>query len=117
MKKLLLLGLLGLPFTVSANFYDGNDLNQWAESHNRAGLGTATDSDYLNRRQLMGYVAGVFEFGNGTLFCIPPTGSFTVGQVSDVVGKYVMNHPENRSQSALDVSIQALSQAFPCKKK
>ncbi|RLM26514.1 hypothetical protein BIY29_05505 [Brenneria alni] len=117
MKRLLLVGLLGMSFSAGAGFYDGNELNQWAESHNRVVLGTATDSDYLNRRQLIGYVAGVFEFGNGYLFCIPSTGNFTVSQVSDVVGKYVMSHPESRSKSALDLSVLALSQAFPCKNK
>ena len=40
----------------------------------------------------------------------------TVGQMEDVVGLYVDNHPEKRSSSATFLVSKALIDAFPCQK-
>ncbi|WP_410317367.1 Rap1a/Tai family immunity protein [Klebsiella pneumoniae] len=40
----------------------------------------------------------------------------TVGQVEDVVGLYLDNHPELRTKPASELAYKALASAFPCKK-
>jgi hypothetical protein len=39
-----------------------------------------------------------------------------VGQLAAVVSKYLKNHPEKRSEPAVDLVIKALKEAFPLKR-
>lgn len=46
--------------------------------------------------------------------CLPS--KVTQKQVMDVVSLYLKQHPEERHHSAVSVAVDALGQAFPCKK-
>lgn len=103
------LGLFIITFFVSsiswAGFWSGNELHQWlleAEKPNfESGL-------------FHGYVSGVVDVGNGILFC---TGKdVTAGQYDAVVAKYVKNNPGKWDKTASSLVIEALREAFPCKK-
>ncbi len=47
--------------------------------------------------------------------CIPE--NVTNGQVSDVVIKYLRDHPEERHILAAILVVKAMAEAFPCKSK
>ncbi|MGM3172542.1 Rap1a/Tai family immunity protein, partial [Dickeya lacustris] len=95
-------------------FHDGNELNQWVEADERTRNGRAMDSDFQDAAMLHGYSIGIFELGEGKIFCSPKTGSLVVGQVSDVVSQYIKTHPEQRNLPAVILTTKALTQAFPC---
>lgn len=79
-------------------FYNGNQLFQEARE-DRAGF--------------LSYVAGVHDSlkADGS-FCGPPR--ITLGQVGDVVIKYLSNNPENRDNQAQILVRFALAEAWPC---
>ncbi|UDQ77718.1 hypothetical protein LJQ72_09265 [Pectobacterium brasiliense] len=123
MKKLLLVGMLGLSFDILAtetvgSFSDGNDMNQWIKASKRIDQGIESRSDYLDYSRLVGYTTAIFDVGsNANLVCAHIPNGIVVEQIVDVVGNYVEKHPEERSKSASRIAMDALMQAFPCKKK
>lgn len=115
MKKLLLVGMLGLSFSASAYFYNGNKLNELRGSYSIAKDRKASVSNIQDAGMFAGYVVAVFDFGDeAKLFCSPD--SVTVGQATDIVEKYLIDHPEERSEQAFIIAMNALKAAFPCKK-
>ncbi|WP_409516361.1 Rap1a/Tai family immunity protein [Comamonas sp.] len=62
-----------------------------------------------------GYVKGVIDSLNKILFCIP--GAVTGGQIVDVVYNHLQANPKKRHQPAVDLTIEALQDAFPCPAK
>jgi Ssp1 endopeptidase immunity protein Rap1a len=100
-------GLLWPACTFSqaqAGFQTGNDLYEKCISPPKT-----IESAYC-----IGYVSGVADtLTNGT--CIPQTA--TVGQASDIVVKYLREHPEYRHVPASILAAWALLDAFPCKEQ
>lgn len=92
-----------------AYMYDGNQL--WENCHEGTNMG---------RGFCYGYIASVADsqkafMAKGTYhFCTPSEA--TLGQLSDVVKKYLGNHPQDRHHPATFLVIQALMEAFPCKR-
>ncbi|GKW34920.1 hypothetical protein PEC730217_37000 [Pectobacterium carotovorum subsp. carotovorum] len=123
MKRLLLVGMLGLSFDTLAtetvgNFSDGNDLNQWIKASKKIDQGIESNSDYLIHSRLVGYTTAIFDVGsNANLVCAQISNGVVVEQIVDIVGNYVEKHPEERSKSASRIAMDALIQAFPCKEK
>jgi Rap1a immunity proteins len=81
-----------------ASFYNGNKMYEDAK---------------LDRGWLSGYVAGVHDsLKIQRCFCSPDRVS--VGQVSDVVIKYLADNPDKRHYQAHILVRDALSKAWPC---
>jgi hypothetical protein len=90
-------------------FMDGNNLySQLNDKHLELAVG--------------GYVTGIIDTVTNlteskaltiSLFCVPTQA--TIRQVTDVVKKYLADHPENRHFAASSVVMVALGEAFPCK--
>ena len=115
MKKLFLsFLLLSISFPSLAMFYDGNDLSDWNRSRKKALNETANSLDFLNAGMFRGFVISTFNSFEDVSICTESNA--TLGQIEDVVGLYIDNHPELRTKSATDLTFTALSQAFPCKK-
>lgn len=69
---------------------------------------------------LIGYVMGVvtsqlYAGPANRKFCPPPT--MTAGQASDVLIKWLREHPETRHQPTYDLLVIALGAAWPCASK
>jgi hypothetical protein len=91
-----------------AGFFNGNKLHGWLlEKENPNG--SAFEFGLFS-----GYVAGVVDVGDGILFCTGP--GVTAGQYNAVVAKYIKNNPEKWNKSADSLVVEALKEAFPCKK-
>jgi hypothetical protein len=90
-----------------ATFYDGNQLYRLCTSSNNG------DANFCS-----GYVAASADFlqnQNANYVCLPP--NVVVGQLMDVVKKYLTDHPETRQYIAISEIEVALEKAFPCKAK
>jgi len=95
-------------------FINGNELHEYCNSPRgteRYGL-------------CVGYIVGVSDaLASGTtnlpvlIFgwraCIPK--NVTIGQVTDVVTKWLREHPQDRHYLATGIVAEALAKAFPCK--
>lgn len=109
MKQALLAVALILTTNVAiAGFTDGNELYQWLlEDENPNG-------SMFKAGLFKGYVGGVVDLGNGVLFCT--TTGVTRGQFTAVAAKYLRNNPEKWNKSADSIVVEAMKEAFPCKK-
>lgn len=106
MKKFIA-GLLMVPCVAYANFINGNDLWRYLN-----------ETDYFSKGHSLGYITGVFDAYRGTHHCPPANGgNITAGQVSDIVKKYLENHPQIRNLSADLLVLMALVQTWPCPQK
>ncbi|WP_417766105.1 Rap1a/Tai family immunity protein [Spongiibacter tropicus] len=109
MKQVLLVLALTLTTNIAyAAFTDGNELYQWLlEDENENG-------SRFKSGLYSGYVNGVVDLGDDILFCT--TTGVTRGQFTAVVAKYLKNNPEKWNQSAHSIVVDAMEEAFPCKK-
>jgi hypothetical protein len=90
----------------ASNFYDGNQL------HTLCGANGAQSSF------CSGYITGVADIlqnQNANNICLP--NNATVGQITDVVKKYLVDHPETRQYTAYSEVFLALQTGFPCHAK
>jgi hypothetical protein len=88
-------------------FYTGNEI------YERCGAPPDTPQMAL----CSGYVAGVADAMNSAhMVCIPPNANMSVGQVTDLVAKYLRENPMLRVLPGLFPVAVALGTAFPCKK-
>ncbi len=110
----MLIPMLCVAHTSLAAFYNGNDLAEWNQAREVTKQHRPGGSDFLSTGMMRGYVTGVHDTYEGTVICAPPEA--TIGQMEDIVGRFVENHPEIRTQTATDLVLTALSAAFPCKK-
>lgn len=115
-KKAFLIGAIAL-FSMQeaqANFYTGNQLLAWGESLMRVRENRAMGSDIGDANMYYGYVSGVYDLGSGVLFC--SNKQVNLNQISDVVYQYLKQNAKRRAENASDLTADALSEAFPCKK-
>lgn len=99
MKRLILIAAL-FAGTAQAEFYTGNQLLNMMNGNN------------MEQMHAMGYVVGVADVWEGVRYC---SGSrITVGQVNDVVKQYLTNNPQVRHQTADVLTMNALSNVWPC---
>lgn len=93
---------------VYADFTDGNELQHWLSESE------STNESRYHSGLFRGYVSGVVDTGNDVLFC---TGNgVTRGQYTAVITKYIRNNSEKWNNGASSLVIEAMQQAFPCKK-
>lgn len=97
--------LLGSVFTAHAQFqfFTGNDLLQRMEHSNTFNQGIAH-----------GYVVGIMDTMSGFTIC--PNAKLTVGQVHDIILKYLKDNPEHRHISADVIVETVMRNRFPCAK-
>lgn len=90
------------------NFIDGNEM--------LSRLNSPVAADTLARRAVaLGYVLGVIDAARGSegkYYCTP--NNMTAGQARDVVHAYLVNNPTRRHESASNLIIAAMIEAFPC---
>ena len=88
-------------------FLSGNQLHE-----------NCSSTSLADKQECIGYVIGVLD-ALGSLpkpmFCIPLE-VVSRQQVSDVVRRWLENHPEKRHYAANSLVFHAISQAFPCRK-
>ena len=124
MKKLILLLLLMVSTNVMAksivsdkSSYDcvitGNDLAKHILEYNKFENGSEYNLSEVNA--FMSYVLGVFDTSNNIFWCIYSS-NINTAQVAKIVIKYINNNPEKLHLCAATLVINALSEAFPCKK-
>jgi hypothetical protein len=113
MKRILLAALVGLVVSGPAwgDMMDGNKLFPFCRD---------AEKDYYSNGFCDGYITGVYDALqgkgkglNGVTFC-PPNG-VTIGQLSDIVKKWLVDNPQHRHFVADSLLVAALSEAFPCK--
>jgi hypothetical protein len=95
--------LCAVPCFVHAYFKSGNDLKQELEG------------DGANYGYGMGFIVGVSDSYNQYLYCLPAGESgVTVGQVVEVVKKYLRATPERLHEPAYVLVVTALQRVWPC---
>ena len=89
--------------------YSGNDL--WSRCSGKGDLNIGLCGGFVVgiTDAMMGSGGGI----SGRRACIPL--SVLVEQITDVVKRYLEQHPEQRHYSAASLVAQALSETFPCK--
>jgi len=103
--------LIFVSSVVNAAFTNGNELQKWL-SNSETAKDFSFDQTY-GTGMFRGYVSGVVDAGNGSLFC---TGTgVTRGQYTAVIIKYIKENPEQWNLSASELVTNALKKAFPCK--
>jgi hypothetical protein len=108
----LLLLLAVLPTPAVAAFYSGNDFLSYCNAPETAAA----------RGKCTSFVAGAFdasellltdrERDRSRFFCVPP--SVTLGQLTDVLLKYVRENPAERHETAVSLFFKAIWTAWPC---
>lgn len=101
MAAITLAALAALP--VRAEFWDGNALLQ------------RIDGNSYEQAYATGFIIGVADAFNELTFCPPPNARVTVGQVHQIVTKYLRANPEKLHFTAQFLVSRSLSTAFPCK--
>ena len=86
-----------------ADYFDGNDLIKLMDSREVEAVSV-----------YRGYVAGVQDSFNGVYFCMPP--NVRLSQTCEIVTQYVKMYPTKWHEAAKNLIIEALKNAFPCKK-
>lgn len=99
-----------------AVFYNGNDLKVWIEAHDRIATGRFQEQDFYLVGRLEGYVSAVYDnldirTKSSIRACYP--GSLQLGQLLNIVKRYLEAHPEQWGIPANTLATQALLLACP----
>ncbi len=93
----------------------GNTLVNWDLAEQRVRAGLDDPEDLIKTGQLMGFLQGVGNILDGLrIVCLPPRS--TVGQWKIVVFQYLRDNPEKLDENATQLTLNALSSAFPCRR-
>jgi hypothetical protein len=93
-----------IPSKGQASFYSAQEIKDMCRK-NEARFGDGL---------CMGFIMGVHDLASGSNEVCAPKG-VTIGQVMDVVKKYLNDHPEKGHYSADSVIWIALQEVWPCK--
>lgn len=114
-KKYLLAIVAIIPMCASAGFYDGNKLDSWSLSLDKANRGDSLSlQQAIDASTFQGYIAAVNDLSSGVTFC--PSSEVALKQLTDIVSAYLKKHPEKRTDNGSDIVLYALSEKFPCVK-
>ena len=105
MLRLSIIITLLLASPVRAEFYSGNDLHERCR-------GSAVDS--ISCRAYIAAVSDVMQRNTVASWTACMSENVTLGQVTDVVTRWLANNPEKRQYAANSLTAYALSEAFPC---
>lgn len=98
----LLLIMLSPTFAFANGFVGGNKLYKSCSSGNENAACSA-------------YIVGAFDVASAMKVVCPPD-DVTIGQVTDIVKRYLKEHPENRHYNASSIVVSVMQKTFPCKK-
>jgi len=117
MKRIILVALVGVlvTSTAEATFKRGNDLFRECNA----------ERETFSKGVCIGFIQAVvggfvWNFKEGVFkdfvpkICLPK--GATTAQLTDIVRKYLTDHPENRHYNAESLVILSVRNAFPCKK-
>ncbi|MBY5362615.1 hypothetical protein HFO97_22240 [Rhizobium leguminosarum] len=127
MRAILAVAMLLAASSAQADLFNGNDVYEYctgAKSLATAYVGGwwdshANDADIANLAELTspeGNTRKHISFYTGQIkgnICIPP--KVTLGQMVDVICKYLQDHPENRQLSMTGHFNVAFGTAWPCR--
>jgi hypothetical protein len=102
-----------LPALSYAEFLSGDELIEYFDALNRTDTDKPRDGDWQKVGMLQGFVMGVSDTQRGVAFCAPKGTS--LGQLISITGEYLDKNPELWDRPAVDITVKALSSAFPCK--
>ena len=111
----LLLSYCGSSFA-APNLWSGNDLLRNYQAYMSTKSSKGSSGDVASFALYLGYVRGAYE-----LLAVSPDGvpcvgkSATLKDIGDVVGHYLMDHPQELKLPATFLVRKALKDAFPCK--
>lgn len=100
----------------SLAFYTANKLHSELLAAQRVSIKAtaAPAADFMDAAAGSGYVEAVADSFNGMLFCTPQ--NVTVDQIRAITLKYLTAHPEKWDGVAAFQVMNALTEAFPCRK-
>jgi len=98
-----------------AQYISGQEYIGWLDARDRLAINKGSGLDEYYKQNVMSFTLGVADAGDGLVFCIPK--DVIAGQLEAIVIKYVRASPEYWNQPAAQLIMNALHQAFPCKKK
>ena len=103
-----------VPALSYAEFLSGDELIEYFDALNRTDSEKPRDGDWQKVGMLQGFMMGVSDSQRGVAFCAPKGTS--LGQLIGITGEYLDKNPELWDRPAVDITVKALSSAFPCKK-
>lgn len=119
MKKRIGIILLLVAFLLASSpahaARDGNWLMEGRRAHKRITNRTGTPGDYATSLLRIGYISGVVDSFNGSLFTVPA--GATVDQTVEIVGKYLEQNPQKWASAGWVLVVEALTEAFPVREK
>ena len=101
------------PVLSYAEFLSGDELFEYFDALNRTSTEKPRDGDWQKVGMLQGFMMGVSDSKRGAAFCAPKGTSLV--QLINITGEYLDKHPEFWDRPAADITVKALSSAFPCK--
>jgi hypothetical protein len=108
MKRLLPVALLcALSLAARAQFLSGVQLKDDLDE-------AEAGSSFAKRTIAMGYLAGVYDLTVGREVC--PDRTVNAKESMIIVHRYLRAHPERLLENAAPLAVEALREAFPCKK-
>lgn len=110
MKRIMIAALLMVPVPAMAA--------DTVEDNGNEILEMCTDSLDFMKGICLGYIRGASSAGDSWMLSMNrhlcrPTG-VTVGQIQDVVVRYIRQHPESRHEAAVTLVMKAQDAAWPC---
>lgn len=112
--KRILLALALVTSQAHAGIIKGSDLAEWSNARDRMKADVNNTVDVPAAARFLGYVMGVQGALDGDRFCTPVGTS--VGDILDVVNRFIKIHPAMMKEDAQDFVWIALHKAYPCKK-
>lgn len=112
MPLLLVAGLAAAGAAPAAYFVEGATLARWIGAYDRVAAGRGGDADVHDAALLAGYIEGVVDAGDGTLFCL--TRSLPVSDVLALARRQLEADPGQAQRRAMVVLADALKADYPC---
>ena len=103
--------LIALLLVVLISSYPDTGRAQTGTTGNEL-LNNCTSKTPMWKTFCLGYVAGIRDALPRNIACIPK--AVTIGQLQDIVLKYLREHPESRHRGRYPLVVRAYREAFPC---
>ncbi len=113
-KSFIFFALTLVSVSCYAEFLSGEELMEYFDALNRTGTEKPRDGDWQKVGMLQGFMMGVSDSRRGVAFCAPKGTS--LGQLISITEAYLEDNPGLWDAPAVDITVKALSTAFPCKK-
>ncbi|MBZ7458983.1 hypothetical protein FMJ29_08380 [Klebsiella michiganensis] len=108
LKTMVLTSLL-MAFCSGAMAMDGNELYKLGQSYKDK------DASAFEAGRYIGYIHGIADVFSNDVFCVPE--NTRNGQIYDIVYLYLQNNPKDRTKGAAVLTLDSLTEAYPCKRK